>query len=39
MIFYSDLAHFTHLVSLFEQGLGSEDEHHRKTIVSTFNKK
>ena len=39
VIFYPYLGHFTHLVSLFEQGLGSEDEHHRKTIVSTFNKK
>merc|ERR1712160_230754 len=27
VIFYSDLGHFTHLVSLFEQGLGLEDGH------------
>ena len=33
VIFYSDLVHFTHLVSLFEQGLGSEDEHHRKKYL------
>jgi len=25
--FYSDLGHFTHLVSLFEQGIGIEDAH------------
>ena len=30
VIFNLDLEHFTHLVSLFEQGLGSEDEHHKK---------
>ena len=39
VIFYSDLVHFTHLVSLLEQGLGSEDERHRKKIRSIFNKK
>ena len=27
LIFYSDLGCFTHLVSLFEEGLGLEDEH------------
>ena len=39
VIFYSDLVYFTHLVSLFEQRLGSEDERHRKRIRSIFNKK
>jgi len=39
LILYSDLGNFTYLVSLFEQGLGLEDEHHRKIKINTFNKK
>ena len=39
VIYYSDLGHFIHLVSLFEQGLGLEDEHHRTIKINTFNKK
>ena len=39
LIFYSDLESFTHLESMFEQGLRLENEHRRKIKVNSFNKK